>query len=257
MTHGLGWKPDRYDPRDVSFSASATKRVAAPARTDLRDLVVEILDQGQIGSCVANAWMQAVRMSHKRHGVQHPELGSRLWGYYLARAFDHLTQDDSGTELRLLAKVLSKYGYCPESFWPYSDDSRFRLQPPASAYREAFDQVHPTEYRRITETGNARLEAIKQAIAQGLPVVFGTPVSRAFTYGEIGTAPLNPPLDSEISGGHAMTIVGYEPGRWLILNSWGIGFGDAGYCWFSDAYVKWPQFGDIWAVNSTPFSEVA
>jgi Papain family cysteine protease len=39
---------------------------------------------------------------------------------------------------------------------------------------------------------------------------------------------------SGIDGGHCITVVGYDDskGAWLIRNSWGTGWGMAGYCWF-------------------------
>jgi hypothetical protein len=48
-------------------------------------------------------------------------------------------------------------------------------------------------------------------------------------------------------GGHCIVIVGYDDnlGAWLMRNSWGTGWGNAGYCWFGygqcniDAYTKY------------------
>ena len=39
---------------------------------------------------------------------------------------------------------------------------------------------------------------------------------------------------SEILGGHAVTIVGWRPGWWRIMNSWGTSWGDKGFFW-----LKW------------------
>ena len=52
-----------------------------------------------------------------------------------------------------------------------------------------------------------------------------------------------------ILGGHAVTIVGWRPGWWRILNSWGTSWGDKGFFWLkwgglmNDSYVFATEVG--------------
>ena len=39
-------------------------------------------------------------------------------------------------------------------------------------------------------------------------------------------------------GGHAVAIVGYRPGEFIVRNSWGTGWGDKGFAYASDSYAE-------------------
>lgn len=50
-----------------------------------------------------------------------------------------------------------------------------------------------------------------------------------------------------------MLLVGYDLGResYLVRNSWGTGFGDAGYCWIPFKVMDaWSQPDHFWAVGA-------
>ena len=76
MTRALGYKRDPHSSADLAFAISGYA-AELPKSADLSDLVPNVLDQGQLGSCVANAGMQAIRMSQIREGAKNPPLGSR------------------------------------------------------------------------------------------------------------------------------------------------------------------------------------
>ena len=267
-SRGLGWKPDPVQPvlDRVDHDAAAllvTAPPVLPTATDLRHLVVEILDQGQLGSCVANAGMQAIRMAHRAQTIADPTvppLGSRLFGYYWARAFSGDVNRDEGTHLRDFFRGIAKYGFCPEAFWPYSDvrgvNARFCRLPGGNALRMAYDQ-HGGDfgYARIyDDTPAGRLTAIRQAVAAGYAVVFGTLVSETFCIG-VGSVAVRAPTQKSdvIAGGHALTIVGYgADGTFTVANSWGPAWGVDGYCYFAPEYVSWEKSQDFWIVKNPP-----
>src|SRR5690242_18662773 len=57
---GFGWSPDLPDQRDHLFSAPLLKLGPLPAKVDLRKQCPKVYDQGQIGSCTANAIAGAI-----------------------------------------------------------------------------------------------------------------------------------------------------------------------------------------------------
>ncbi len=105
------------------------------------------------------------------------------------------------------------------------------MEPPPVAYNEA--TLHEAvEYARVNG-GQGTI----QALAQGLPVVFGTAIPRR-CFEEAAVAGVMPKLtqeelDSPRQGGHAMLLVGYDnPARvFIVRNSWGETWGDHGYCY--------------------------
>lgn len=259
MSHFLGYLPDPHKrpTEKQDLDADEVLQLQAPfsfpARHSNRHLIKDVLDQRNIGSCVANAVLQAVRASHVKQGAQSPLLGSRLFTYFCSRLYHNDTRNDFGTYLRTAFASLNKFGFCPEGDWPYEDiKRRFSRIPPTSAFRAAIDQRSPTTYRRIYEEGQDRLDAIKQALFLGYLVAFGTNVSTAFVDGDIGSAPIKPPINQPIAGGHAMCFVGYDEDGFDVVNSWGTGFGENGYCTFSPEYVAWPGVRDLWIVEHAP-----
>ena len=122
--------------------------------------------------------------------------------------------------------------------------------PPTAAFRMAFDQSNPTTYRRITATGSERLDQIKRAIAGGYAVCFGTSVDNDFCNGRL-TEPLLPPR-TNIAGGHALMVGGYDGNAFQILNSWSSNWGDKGWCVFSGDYLADAITQDLWLVEHAP-----
>lgn len=255
MTPKLGWLADppklSHEKPDLLASPLLKAAPPPPPSANIRHLVVDVLDQGGLASCTAHSILQAVRCSHVKQGITNPELGSRLFSYYLSRAYHHDTGNDSGTYLRLFFQALLKFGFCRESVWPYSDsDSLFSKMPSGAAFRAAFDQKNPTAYRRISETGADRLDAVKRAIAGGYAVCFGTDVDSAFVRNQLAE-PLQPPMGN-IAGGHAMVVGGYDGDDFEIVNSWGTGFGNAGWCIFSGDYLTADCTRDLWILQTAP-----
>lgn len=260
---GLGWLKDKPkllgEAPDHLFEDFKAERAlgAAPVTFSLAELVLKVLDQGQLGSCVSNATAQALRMRLVAQGVSAPPLPARLMIYYLARAVDHATSVDAGTYPRVAMEILNKFGFAPESLWPYSDknDSSakdpFKLMPTMEVFQAAFDQHAPTKYVRITSSGNQRLVDLKTAIAGGFPVIFGCNVSEAFCQGDFDASkPLDPPAAKDSAGGHCMIFEGYDGDDLTVLNSWSEDFGEKGRIKFSPKYLA--ACDDLWAIDHTP-----
>jgi hypothetical protein len=213
-------------------------------------------------------------MSHVRQGAVNPPLLSRNGLYYLARAVTGDQHQDTGTYTRNACAALVKFGFAPESVWPYDDNTKpgpngelpkFAQMPPAEFFRQGFDQkakqtaagVLPA-YLRITETGTDRIAVIRHALASGFGVSFGTLVSEAFCAGETdSTKALGPPINEQIAGGHELLITdswtmpdgSFE---FSICNSWSKDWGDGGFFRMRTDYVKWSETDDLWIVEAPP-----
>jgi C1A family cysteine protease len=268
MARALGYRPDPPSSTDYGFGALGLASMP-PGSATLKHLVVDVLDQGGLSSCVANAGMQAIRMSQVRQRAARaitplqvaqlrmspPPLGSRLFGYYLSRATHHEMAVDGGTFLRSFFAMANKFGFPPEALWSYDDsnkpDAPFSLMPSTRAFQAAFDQRSPTIYRRVDG-----LLDVRRALAGGFAVCFGVDVDAAFVAGDFDPAvPLEVP-SRNIVGGHAMVLVGYDEDHFEVLNSWGTGFGAGGYFLAASSFIEAAR--DVWAVESAPiFSRAA
>lgn len=240
--------PQPFGTKDWDFDllGLAESRVD---RVDLEHLVVSVLDQGKSNTCVAQAWEQAIRMEQVRLGYP-VELGSRLFGYSNSRAEHGGQRRDLGTFLRTYAWARKKVGCCPESVWPFVLD-RVNQDPPPRAFRQAWAMRGLRGYYKIHDTGAARTAAIRAALVEGKPVVFGTLVDAGFLRGD-GPDVAGIPR-GKIIGGHAMCFIGFERRDdefvYKIVQSYGPKWRMGGFCYLTEEFVQWHGLQDIWVVS--------
>jgi len=247
MNKGYGWKPDLPDQRDFIFAPHPTLILAIPSKMDLRSEMPPVVDQGELGSCTANALAGAVDYEQVKRKVDCSP-SSRLFIYYNERVIEDSVGFDSGAMLRDGIKTLAMEGVCIEDRWPY-DISRFTELPPDSCYADAavFKIV---EYRRVTS-----LRDLKASLAAGYPVAFGFTVYDSFESPEVahkGIVPM-PGQDESVRGGHAVLAVGYDDlqNRIIVRNSWGAVWGMDGYFTMPYAYIEDRNLSDdFWQIRA-------
>ena len=222
-----GWLPDLPDHRDQLYAAPAEMIGALPAKADLRAQCPPVYDQGQLGSCTANAIAGAIQFDRLKQQLTPDFTPSRLFIYYNERAIEHSTASDSGAQIRDGIKSVAKQGDCPETEWPYVI-AKFKTKPSAACYADA-RKYKVVLYQRMAQT----LSQLKCCLASGYPFVFGFTVYESFESASVaktGHATL-PRSGDAVIGGHAVAGVGYDDAKqWFIVrNSWGAGWGMKGY----------------------------
>lgn len=240
------WAKDK----DVSELLASVPQLSA-GDIDLRPYCTET-NQYALSACAGNATADAVEIVtnvdetlaaklEDRTPDPCPQL-SRLFVYAMARTLDGSLAADQGTFIRSCFEVLSRFGVPEETVWPY-DDSKVFVSPSMIAQRSALGhKIH--SYYRIKSTGQDRLDEVVSALRAMKPVVFGTLIEESFR--SVGSlAPVGPPKGTTI-GGHAMIIVGFIGGNFLVKNSWGKGWGDKGYFLMSPEYLAWEETWDLW-----------
>jgi C1A family cysteine protease len=242
----FGWVPDLPDARDFMYSAPEAVLTSLPKKVDLRSKLPKVYDQGQLGSCTANAIGAAFEFSQVLAGFK-DFMPSRLFIYYNERAMEGTVDTDSGAMIRDGMKSVAKVGVCTEDTWPY-DIPRFTEKPPKKAYTEA-SKHQALVYRRVL--GN--LHQMQGCLASGFPFVFGFSVYESFMSPQVaktGEVPL-PPRGEQLIGGHAVLAIGYDDSiqRFIVRNSWGLGWGMKGYCTMPYGYLTDPSLArDFWAI---------
>jgi C1A family cysteine protease len=241
-----GWTPDRPDRRDLLYAAIARPPRRLPAEMDLRIGCSPVEDQGELGSCTANALVGALEFLELKAGRPLVDL-SRLFLYYDERAMEGTVGEDAGAEIRDGVKSLVKQGVCPEKNWPYRIAS-FAKKPSAACYRQA--AAHQLlSYHRIQS-----LAQMRGCLAEGYPFVFGFTVYESFESAAVartGTVRM-PGAGEQVLGGHAVMAVGYDDRakRVLVRNSWGAAWGRGGYFTLPYAYVADRDLSDdFWTLR--------
>src|SRR3954470_8877099 len=119
-----GWIPDLPDHRDYILRASARALAKLPRKIDLTKACPAVYDQGEIGSCTANAIAAAVEFDQMKQRMRGVFMPSRLFIYYNERVIEQTVEEDSGAMIRDGIKSVAKQGACKEKLWPY-DGSAF------------------------------------------------------------------------------------------------------------------------------------
>jgi C1A family cysteine protease len=245
---GYGWNRDMPDGRDLMYGAPPEVVTQLPPKVDLRPQCPEVYDQGQLGSCSANAIGAALEFDqmHQRETAFTP---SRLFIYYNERVMEGTVDSDSGAQIRDGIKSVHQQGAPPETDWAY-DISKFRDKPPQNAYDEAAKH-EAILYQRVTQT----LGQLKGCLASGFPFVFGFVVYESFESKEVASTGEGqlPTAGEKQIGGHAVLAVGYDEDqqRFIVRNSWGPKWGMQGYFTLPYPYVLQATLaGDFWTIRS-------
>ncbi len=240
-----GLKRQKEDRRDLRLPR--LRALAVPRLVDLRSKCPPIFDQGELGSCTANAGVAARMMMGTT-----PML-SRLFLYYQERARSGTVSSDSGAEMRDVCKTLTKFGVCEEKYHPYNV-SRFKNRPSPQAYRNA-QKYKIKSYATFDSDTADDIQQIRQYLfTRNQPVLLGMDIYESIeskTVAKTGRVPMPNTETEQLLGGHAILIVGYsDTDRVLIArNSWGPNWGDDGYFYLPYKYVEKKLAYDSWTMS--------
>ncbi len=238
-----GWIPDIPDSRDFYYSAIRPK-VRVPVAVDLRAHCSAVEDQGQLGSCTANALAGNIEFLDKEADGAYTD-ASRLFIYYNERVLQGSVAADSGASLRNGIKTLAANGVCSEKAWPYAIE-KFAAKPLARCYQEGLKHRIVSYHRIVT------LADMLSCLSEGFPFVFGFSVYESLQAPQVaktGKVPM-PKKTERMLGGHAVLAVGYDQKdkRFLVRNSWGEAWGMKGYFTMPFAYLE-TLAADFWTIR--------
>lgn len=249
MRHQIGrygWIPDLPDTRDRMYRRP--RKMSLPKLVDLRATCPAIYDQGDLGSCTANAIAAAIAFDQRKEMLAAPFTPSRLFIYYNERALEGTISADSGAMIRDGIKSVAQQGVCAEPMWPYVEQ-KFADRPSAQCY--VAGKLHPAvSYTRVAQ----EVGQMKACLAAGYPFLFGFTVYESFESDAVahsGVAAMPGPGET-VLGGHAVMAAGYDDSsqRFLVRNSWGASWGMGGYFTLPYAYLSNADLAaDFWTIR--------
>lgn len=250
----FGWIKDNPDNRDFLFFPLREKIETRPKEFDLTGKMPPVYDQGNLGSCTAQAIGGCLEYLNTKQRPDEKWTPSRLFIYYNERAIEGSINQDAGAMIRDGIKCVNSQGVCKEiPTWPY-DVNRFTEKPPDQAYIEAM--FHQSlKYFRVTQD-SAHIET---RISQEFPITCGILVYESFmSAGETGAVPMPKKKflgifnGDKLLGGHAIMIVGYNTNKQIFIcrNSWGVNWGNFGYFTIPYDYILNNKLAsDFWTIT--------
>lgn len=240
---------DFHDPLVRAAFVSDRYRSGARKKAVKQVVLLEehtpISDQGDIGSCVANGWCDAMEMLMPADKVVQL---SRLGMYWLCRRREHTECRDDGTNIVTAAWVAAHEGVCREILHPYdgrtaADGGTVNDRPPLEALYDGWRHRIDAALHIKTTDPRKRAQAVRESIDKGLPVVLALQLGPGFwTPPKDYASALAKPVGQSNEGWHCVIVVGYvelsDGSFWFIIrNSWGTDWGYGGHAAITADYL--------------------
>lgn len=204
---------------------------AVPSAFSLADRITAGLDQYK-ETCVGAALYHGLKLAAHTAGFDIDPSYRAI--HTIARMLEDLRATrlpDRGCYPHLALEGLEDWGVVARTRWP--DDSDIGAPVPIDVL-EAGAVARVTGVYRVFETGDELVALLRRSIFEGHGAFYAGSVGAAYKRlgGEVYDG------DATSDGDHARLLVGYRPGAFLELNSWGLGWGEGGFGWISEAYVR-------------------
>lgn len=225
MKRATGLYRQLLDIRDLHFIAETSRPEES---VDLRNKFPPVANQNSFNSCTSHAVGDLMNyfLSEKKKYAKWPLFGfSKAYLWYYARQRINRETKNSGAVLRDCFKVITNEGFVKEADWDFSKPyvaPTFSVKLASKFYKLYLGQL-PKYYRIDT------IESAKLCLNDGLPFVFGMPITKEFELLKKGVV-YKHDIEYLQTGLHAMLVVGYNDKGFIVRNSWGEKWADKGYC---------------------------
>lgn len=230
--------------REYRPNAQSKEHILAdspPSSVDNRDGLPPVGNQGTQGSCVG--WAVGYYCFSHQMWLEDSSRNVSLPKYQYSPAFiyNHINSGwDLGSMISDAMRHLWTFGCATMADMPYNQND-WKQWPLPNVYINA-SRSQLISYQWIGLENATRLDVLKAYLADGNVAVTSIEVYEDFfDFDSLDNVYSLQNAMNESLGGHAVCIVGYDDdkatpdgnGAFLMVNSWGAGWGDAGFWWMS------------------------
>lgn len=224
----LNARQDTPDVRDRMYEPAL---VSLKPAMDNRGSVPEVLDQGTEGACTGFGLAAVINILNVESGRNSFRASPRML-YEMAKMHDEWPGEDyAGSSCRGAIRGWNNMGVCSEDGWPYDPD-----EPGEITVERALDARLNTlgAYYRLRAEINDYHAALNEVGAIYVSASVHSGWYNPTGQGISELAIIHP--STNVSGGHAFAIVGYNSDGFIVQNSWGPEWGTDGFAlWLYEA----------------------
>ena len=241
----LNVNPSPKTDEDWTFqTAEEADMVAAapaiPSSKDLRTTWWKVADQGSTGSCVGWATADSVLRWHfaKAGRITTSDVLSPRFVWMASKETDPFLSrpttfiETEGTSLKSALDIARKFGVVRDSVLPFSSGKLYGGQ--ASTFYAIAAQLKILAYFNL----GTNLTNWRTWLATKGPILTRLSVDSTWDQASTNAGNLDDYKPETARGGHAVALVGYRPGRFIVRNSWGTSWGQGGFGYASLAYAQ-------------------
>ncbi|MDX8377949.1 MAG: C1 family peptidase [Mariprofundales bacterium] len=218
-------RPSPIDNRDHVAETIYSTEVVIPSTLDYRAEMRPVRHQGETQTCAAQT-AAAMKEWQESRDV-------KLYSY-MSPQFIYDNREDTNNEgmySRDVLRILNKVGIVPETMYPFGNKKE-KSQISSFVWQEAVKFCIAGYAQVLT------MSALKTALVKNGPCYIAVPMYN-------GTTTMwRQQAGEALTGGHAMTVVGYDKTGFILRNTWGADWGDGGYCIFP--FSDWGMQWEIW-----------
>jgi C1A family cysteine protease len=224
-----------------------------PPTVDLRQPWWTIGDQGDTGSCVGWASTDGVAryLLVKAGRLDEKTTLSPRFTWMAAKETDEDNEwpttmiENAGVNPKPALDVLRRFGAVPDTLLPFTISTAMYTGPTKPFY------VTAAKYK-IGSYFNLKcdLRQWRVWLAENGPILAGVNIDDTWDRATSTGGKLDIFRGDTTRGGHAVTVVGYtEDQRFIVRNSWGTEWGDSGFAYVSEDYIKSAFFNESYGVT--------
>jgi hypothetical protein len=237
----------------LAANAIPAPAAALPVSIDLRAAWWDIGDQENTGSCVGWGSTDGVARYHfvKAGKIAQPGrlsprctwMASKETDTFIARPETFI--EEAGTSLKAAVDILRKYGAVPEALLPFHNKTFMYLGNENTFFATAATRKITAYFNLLKD-----LNGWRTWLATHGPILAGLSVDATWDHATATQGKLDTFQPNTVRGGHAIAVVGYTTDkRFIVRNSWGTTWGDHGFGYASEAYIKAAFFNESYGVT--------
>lgn len=244
----MGALPSESDvfARSPRFTVRSASRGERPRRLELTDYLPPVGSQGAQGSCVgwSTAYYNYTYCVAKQRKLSPDRIADPRFAFSPAFLYNQINGGkDGGSTISEAFRLLREKGCATLAEMPYNDKDY--TTPPGDTARERAIRYQARDTGYLFSMGAADPEKLKTFLADiRQPFVMAIPIFSDFPNGATSADTVYrltvPDGRENLQGYHAITIIGYDDEKraFRLVNSWGQGWGDRGFLWIDEEFIR-------------------